>query len=116
MMRRSLSAVFLFVALVATPTLADEEFDPAALPHDRAALSEVNDRQLRLLNKAVRACGDIAAARHNGNVCVISALDLDIRQSGDEALKAFHWSLMPFARYNDKRTMVDVSRLMDVKN
>jgi hypothetical protein len=46
------------------------------------------------------------------NFCVTSGVDLDVRQNGSAALKAFHWSLNPMDRYDDARSMVAVSRLV----
>lgn len=115
-MKRSLMVISVFALLSATSALAENEFDPAALPHDKAALLEVNDVQLRMLNKAVRFCDDLGRSKHSANFCVTSAIDLDVRQSGDETLKAFHWTLLPNVRYDDKRSMVDLERVLNVKD
>lgn len=89
-----------------------EEFDAAALPGDKASLSQLNDEQLGMLRKSVRYCNDFGRSKHSMNFCVTSGVDLDVRQNGSAALKAFHWSLSPMDRYDDARSMVAVSRLV----
>lgn len=89
-----------------------EDFDAAALPGDKASLSRLNDEQLGMLRKSVRFCNDFGRTKHSMNFCVTSGVDLDVRQNGSAALKAFHWSLNPMDRYDDARSMVAVSRLV----
>lgn len=89
-----------------------EEFDAAALPTDKASLIKLNDEQLGMLRKSVRFCNDFGRSKHAMNFCVTSGVDLDVRQNGSAALKAFHWSLSPMDRYDDARSMVAVSRLV----
>lgn len=115
-------AAFLFCAALALSTAGcavagqvaygNEEFDAAALPGDKASLSQLNDEQLGMLRKSVRFCNDFGRSKHSMNFCVTSGLDLDVRQNGSAALKAFHWSLSPMDRYDDARSMVAVSRLV----
>jgi hypothetical protein len=97
---------------LSTSSRAAEDFDPAALPHDKASLSKLNDEQLSLLRKSVRFCGDFGRTKHMMNFCVTSGVDLDVRQNGSPAMKAFHWTLNPMDRYDDARSMVAVSRLV----
>jgi hypothetical protein len=98
--------------LLATPASATEKFDPAALPHDKATLEKLNDSQLIMLRQAVRLCDDMDRSRHSGNICVIRETDKQVRASDSPSLKAFHWSLTATTRYDDKRTMVDVARIL----
>jgi hypothetical protein len=98
--------------LLATPASATEKFDPAALPHDKATLEKLNTSQIEMLRQAVRLCDDFERSRHSGNACVIRETDKQVRASDSAALKAFHWSLTATARYDDKRTMVDVGRIL----
>ncbi len=114
-------SAFIFSAVLALSAIgpaipiaafAAEDFDVAALPHDEASLSRLNDEQLGLLRKSVRFCGDFRRSRHSQNFCVTSGVDLDVRQNGSPALKAFHWSLNPMDRYDDHRSMVAVSRFV----
>ncbi len=100
------------MALSATRANAQEAFDPNALPHDEQTLQALSEAQLLLLNKAVRYCSDFGHSRHAGNFCVTSAIDLDVRQSDNEALKALHWSMAPMDRYDDKRSMVALQRFI----
>lgn len=105
----------LFVAamtLGVTRSYAAEAFEPNALPHDKQTLQALSETQLSLLNKAVRYCNDFGRSRHAGTFCVTSATDLDVRQSGNEALKALHWSMPPTDRYDDKRSMVALQRFV----
>lgn len=114
-------AVFILMAALALSAIgqampvrsyAVEDFDAAALPRDKASLEKLNDEQLRLLRRSVRYCGDFGSTRHSGNFCVTSNTDLDVRQNGSPAMKAFHWTLNPLDRYDDARSMVAVSRLV----
>jgi hypothetical protein len=100
------------VAGLAGAARAAENFDPAALPHDKAALSKLNDEQLRLLRKSVRYCGDFGRTKHSMNFCVTSGVDLDVRQNGSPAIKALHWSLNPIDRYDDARAIGTVMKLV----
>ena len=105
----ALVAAGVFVPQVASAT---EQYDASALPHDKAAILALNDKQMSILRRAVRYCSAFGRTRHNRNFCVVSNTDLDIRQSGDNALIAFHWSLTPSARYDDKRSWVALQRLI----
>ncbi|MDO8288670.1 MAG: hypothetical protein Q7T44_05575 [Parvibaculum sp.] len=91
---------------------AAEQFDPALMPHDKAALVAVSDTQMGLLRRAVRFCNDLGRSRHNNNLCVVTDLDRVVRTSGDEVLKAFHWTLAPIDRYDDKRSMVGLTKYL----
>lgn len=89
---------------------SDDLFDRNALPHDKAVLVELHQKQISMLRHAVRLCEAFSRSRHDGNICVVGLLDREIGQSGNEALKAFHWTLTSGNRYDDKRSMVDVQR------
>ncbi|HEY4345792.1 MAG TPA: hypothetical protein VGN05_15690 [Parvibaculum sp.] len=102
----------LAISMLGQAAHAAEQFDAAALPTDKVSLSRLNDEQLGLLRKSVRFCGDFGHTKHMMNFCVTSGLDLDVRQNGSAALKAFHWTLNPMDRYDDARSMVAVSRLV----
>ena len=109
-MNRVIAAAVVMVGMspiVAMPAWADD-----ALPQDRAALLKINDAQLLLLNRAVRACDDLYQTRHAGNICVTMAVDQDVRQSDDEDLKKLHWALPRSERYNDKRGIVELQRVL----
>ncbi|HMM14596.1 MAG TPA: hypothetical protein PKA57_08180 [Parvibaculum sp.] len=94
---------------------AAEDFDPNALPRDETTLKRLNDVQLGMLRAAVRHCGGFYTARHGNNFCVTSNVDLDVRQSGDAALKAFHFGLPPMDRYDENRSLVGVNRIFGPK-
>ena len=112
-MTRIIAALGLAAAIVLTPmaAFAVGDFDPAALPHDRASLEKLNDEQLSMLRKAVRYCGDFNRSHHSFNFCVTSNTDLDVRHQGSPALKAFHFTLSPYDRYDDTRSWVSIRRL-----
>ncbi|MGB5949441.1 MAG: hypothetical protein WBG82_08990 [Parvibaculum sp.] len=92
------------------------DFDPNALSRDEATLKRLNDIQLGMLRAAVRHCGGFYTARHANNFCVTSNVDLDVRQSGDAALKAFHFGLPPMDRYDENRSLVGVKRVYGSKS
>ena len=110
-----LAGLVVFVAASAfTPQTADasELYDASALPHDKAAILALNDKQMLILRRAVRYCGSLGRTRHNRDFCVFSNTDLDVRQSGDKALIAFHWALLPTDRYDERRSWVALRRLI----
>lgn len=103
------------VAMVLTAVMAVEigpAWSNAALPRDRVALLALSDAQLSLLRRAVRHCNDFSQTRHNGNFCVTSTVDLDVRQSGNADLQALHWALAPSERYNETRSIVGLQPLV----
>jgi hypothetical protein len=106
------AAVMAVVLLCSAQSFAAEQFDPALMPRDKAGLSAVSDTQMGLLRRSVRACNDLARSRHNMNICVVTDLDRVVRTSGDEVLKAFHWTLVPSDRYDDKRSMVGLTKYL----
>ncbi|HEX7775749.1 MAG TPA: hypothetical protein VF449_04405 [Parvibaculum sp.] len=89
--------------------------NPAALPHDKASLQKLDTLQMGILRAAVRYCNAFAGMRHEFNFCVTTNTDRDIRQSGNEALKAFHFGLPPMSRYDEGRSYVDIQRVFHVK-
>ncbi len=107
-----------FVVLVAASAFApqvasaSEQYDASALPHDKAAILALNDKQMLILRRAVRYCGAFGRTRHNRDFCVFSNTDLDVRQSGDKALIAFLWTLLPSDRYDERRSWVALQRLI----
>lgn len=109
-------ALLALTLTVAAPAFAAQDYNPAALPHDRASLQRLNDLQLGVLRTAVRHCGAFYRSRHSMNFCVTSNTDLDVRKSPNEALKAFHFGLPYFTRYDEYRSMVDVLRVYHPEN
>lgn len=109
------AAVMAVTLLYSAQGFAAEQFDPALMPHDKAALAAVSDTQMGLLRRSVRYCHDLGRSRHNTNLCVVTDLDRVVRTSGDEVLKAFHWTLAPFDRYDDKRSMVGLTKYLKEK-
>lgn len=93
-------------------SFASEQYNPALMPHGKAALEAASDAQMLLLRRSVRACNDLRRSRHQGNLCVVTDLDRVVRTSGDETLKAFHWTLLPADRYDDKRSMVGLTKYL----
>ncbi|MGV8998151.1 MAG: hypothetical protein ACOH12_14515 [Parvibaculaceae bacterium] len=98
--------------LCGSQSFASEQYNPALMPHDKAALEAASDAQMILLRRSVRACNDLRRSRHQGNLCVVTDLDRVVRTSGDETLKAFHWTLVPYDRYDDKRSMVGLTKYL----
>ncbi len=116
-MAKFFAAFGLAVVLFATPvsSFAAETYDPAALPHDKASIEKLNELQLGMLRAAVRYCGAFFGSRHSFNFCVITNTDRDVRQSNNEALKAFHFGLPPMDRYDEYRSNVALRRIYGTK-
>ena len=76
------------------------------LPHNEAALQQLNLEQLRVVRRASRMCAleplpvPIKAER---NPCVIASTDKAIADSDDSALQAFHAALPANDRYDEYR-------------
>ena len=106
----------LIAATIVTAGMSAAVIAPAwsgeGLPQDKAMLLKLNETQLSFLRRAVRHCDDLYRTRHEGNLCVTSAVDLDVRQSGDAELQKLHWALTPSERYNDKRGPVELQRVL----
>ena len=117
-MKRMLFALSGLAALVAVSVFvpqaasASEPYDASAFPHDKASILALNDKQLSILRRAVRYCGTFGRTRHNHDFCVLTNTDLDVRQSGDKALIAFHWALPVTDRYDERRSWVQLKRLI----
>lgn len=109
-MKRFIAATIVIAGMSAAVTLP--AWSDEGLPQDKAMLLKLNDAQLTLLRRAVRHCDDLYHTRHDGNFCVTSAVDIDVRQSGDAELQKLHWALTPSERYNDKRGMVELRRFL----
>ena len=106
------AAAMAVVLFFGASAFAAEEFDAALMPRDKAALQAVSDQQMELLRRSVRFCNDLGRSRHNTNICVVTDLDRVVRGSKDEVLKAFHWTLVPIDRYDDKRSMVGLTKYL----
>ena len=105
----------LIVATILTAAMVAETgpaWSNAALPQNKDALLALSDTQLSLLRRAVRHCNDFSQSRHNSNFCVTSAVDFDVRQSGNAELQALHWALAPSERYNETRSLVGLRPLL----
>jgi len=112
----ALGGVAAFVAASAfAPQVASasEPYSASAFPHDKASILALNDKQLSILRRAVRYCGSFGRTKHNRDFCVLTNTDLDIRQSGDKALIAFHWALRAPDRYDERRSWVQLKRLIE---
>lgn len=112
--RYSCAAVVMAIILFcSSQSFAGEQYDPALMPRDKAGLQTVSEQQITLLRRSVRFCNDLGRSRHHNNICVVTDLDRTVRSSGDEVLKAFHWTLLPGDRYDDKRSMVGLTKYLD---
>ena len=111
----ALGGVAAFVAasaVVPQVASASEPYNASAFPHDKASILALNDKQLSILRRAVRYCGTFGRTRHNRDFCVLTNTDLDVRQSGDKALIAFHRVLPVTDRYDERRSWVQLKRLI----
>lgn len=117
-MKKLAACLSLALALFAAGAArAAEDYDPSAVPHDKASLMQLNDLQLGILRAAVRHCNAFYfGSRHASNFCVVTNTDRDIRQSNDAALKAFHFGLPPYDRYDEYRSWVGVNRVYGRRN
>ncbi len=84
-------------------------YDTSALPRDEASLSALDDKQLRLVRRAVNQCDTtdpIFVARLNPSLrpCVTSRVDSAVATSDDPALQAYHAALPHYARYDQYRS------------
>ena len=117
-MKKMLFALGGFAAFVAASAFvpqaasASEPYEAPGFSHDKASVLALNDKQLSILRRAVRYCGTFGRTRHNHDFCVLTNTDLDIRQSGDKALIAFHWALPVTDRYDERRSWVQLKRLI----
>jgi hypothetical protein len=93
----------LFIGLAAAPAQAQDEVNWQALPAEREALVKLDREQVRALRNSVRHCNDLARSNHRQTACVFLDLDRVMRQSGDPALKAYHFALPRGMRYDEKR-------------
>lgn len=93
----------IFLALGSASAFAQDEVNWQALPTDKAALQELDTRQMRALRNSVRHCDDVWRTDHSGTSCVFLDLDRVMRQSDDPALKAYHFALPRGMRYDEAR-------------
>jgi len=93
----------LFIGLAAAPVQAQGDVNWQALPAEREALVKLDREQVRALRNSVRHCNDLARSNHRQTACVFLDLDRVMRQSGDPALKAYHFALPRGMRYDEKR-------------
>jgi hypothetical protein len=112
-MAKFLAVFGLAAALFGMPAnvFAAEDYNPAALPHDKASVDKLNELQLGILRAAVRSCSAFGRSQHSSNFCVTTNTDQDVRASNNEALKAFHFGLPPMDRYDEYRSQVDLQRI-----
>ncbi len=85
------------------PAFAQDEVNWAALPTDKAELDALDTKQLRMLRASVRYCEDFGRENHRNTACVFLDLDRSVRQSGDAALKAYHFGMSRMDRYSEAR-------------
>ena len=107
-------AAFFIAAGAVVPRTANAygEYDPSALPHTKAAIMALNEKQISILHRAQRYCIISRNEHRSRNFCVAMNTDTDIRLSGDKALIAFHWALRPSERYDDRRSWATLKRLL----
>ena len=102
--------------LASVPALAQDEVNWAALPTDKEKLQELDTKQLRMLRASVRYCEDFGHQHHEKNACVFLDLDRSVRQSDDEALKAYHFGMSRTNRYSENRNVGGViNRLLRMR-
>jgi len=82
---------------------AADSVDWNALPADEAALTQLDSQQERALRQAVRHCNDLNRSNHQSSACVFTDVDRTMRQSGDAALRAYHFALPRSMRYSENR-------------
>jgi len=93
----------LFIGLAAAPVQAQDEVNWQALPAEKEALVTLDREQVRVLRNAVRHCNDLARSNHRQTACVFLDADRVMRQSGNAALRAYHFALPRGMRYDETR-------------